>query len=213
MKDYRQLLLANRAWSEEHKNERADFFTRQTLGQKPSFLWIGCSDSRVSPEQMTMSPPGGMFIHRNVANLVNEDDTNLMAVLQYAVTVLKVKHIIVCGHYGCGGVHAALTNGTSEGPVHDWLENARTVYRDHRDEVDVHDDLDQRTNRLVEVNVRDQLVRLARTDIVQAAFAERQELYLHGWVYDMRDGLIKPLMEIDAETVLAEVGAPERVLV
>lgn len=213
MKDYRQLLLANRAWAEEHKEGRADFFERQTHGQKPSFLWIGCSDSRVSPEQMTMSPPGGMFIHRNVANLVCEHDTNLMAVLQYAVTVLKVKHLIVCGHYGCGGVKAALTNGTSHGPVHEWLENARTVYHDHKDEVDAQGDEEARTNRLVEVNVRDQLMRLARTEIVQQAFVEQQELYLHGWVYDMRDGLIKPLMEIDRETVLEDVGHPERVLV
>lgn len=213
MKDYRQLLLANRAWADEHREERADFFARQTQGQKPSFLWIGCSDSRVSPEAMTMSPPGGMFIHRNVANLVNEDDTNLMAVLQYAVTVLKVRHLIVCGHYGCGGVKAALTNGTTDGPVHEWLENARTVYRDHKHEVDAQGDEEARTNRLVEVNVRDQLVRLAQTGIVQQAFAQRQELYLHGWVYDMRDGLIKPLMEIDGETVLDEVGRPQRVLV
>ncbi|ODP37554.1 carbonic anhydrase [Sphingomonas turrisvirgatae] len=212
MKDYRQLLLANRAWAEEHKEGRADFFARQIQGQKPSFLWIGCSDSRVSPEQMTMSPPGGMFIHRNVANLVNEEDANLMAVLQYAVTVLKVKHLIICGHYGCGGVRAALTSATSDGPVHDWLENARTVYRDHQHEVDAQGDEDARANRLVEVNVRDQLVRLARTEIVRTAFAERQELYLHGWVYDMRDGLIKPLLEVNSGTVLDDLGAPERVL-
>lgn len=213
MKDYRQLLLANRAWADELTGERADFFSRQTEGQRPRFLWIGCSDSRVAPEQMTMSPPGGMFIHRNVANLVCEDDTNLMAVLQYAVTVLNVEHLIVCGHYGCGGVKAALTNGTSHGPVHEWLENARNVYRDHKHEVDAQGDEEARTNRLVEVNVRDQLVRLARTGIVQDAFAAGQPLYLHGWVYDMRDGLIKPLMEIDAGTVLDEVPAPERVLV
>jgi carbonic anhydrase len=213
MRDYRQLLLANRAWAEEHKEGRADFFERQTQGQKPQFLWIGCSDSRVAPEQMTMAPPGGMFIHRNVANLVHEDDTNLMAVLQYAVTVLQVKHLIVCGHYGCGGVKAALTGGTSHGPVHEWLENARNVYRDHKHEVDAQGDEEARANRLVEVNVRDQLVRLARTDIVQTAFAAHQELYLHGWVYDMRDGLIKPLMEIDGETVIEDIGAPDRVLV
>ncbi|NML04614.1 carbonic anhydrase [Sphingomonas sp. G-3-2-10] len=212
MKDYRQLLLANRAWADEHTAERADFFERQVQGQKPQFLWIGCSDSRVAPEQMTMTPPGGMFIHRNVANLVHEDDVNLLSVVQYAVTVLKVRHVIICGHYGCGGVRAALDGGTS-GPVHDWLENARTVYCDHAHEVDAMGDADARANRLVELNVRDQLVRLAQLETIRQAFAEGQELFLHGWVYDMRDGLIKPLMEIDRETVLEEVGRPERVLV
>lgn len=212
MKDYRQLLLANRAWAAELTEGRADFFERQTVGQKPDFLWIGCSDSRVSPEQMTMTPPGGMFIHRNVANLVNEEDMNLMSVLQYAVTVLKVRHIIVCGHYGCGGVNAALSGGTT-GVVHDWLENARSVCANHADELAAMQDDLSRSNRAVECNVRDQLVRLAKTDIVQDAFANRQELYLHGWVYDMRDGLIKPMMEIDGETVLEMVGRPDRVLV
>lgn len=208
MKDYRQLLLANRAWSAELTEERPDFFERQTAGQKPQFLWIGCSDSRVSPEQMTMTQPGGMFIHRNVANLVDEDDLNLMAVLQYAVTVLEVKHLIVCGHYGCGGVMAALKGGTN-GPVDTWLGNARRVYRDHKDEIDCqHGDTEQ-ANRLVECNVRDQLVNLAKTEIVQQAFARHQPLYLHGWVYGMHDGLIRPLLEIDAESVLDEVNRPE----
>lgn len=212
MRDYRQLLLANRAWAAEHLEEREDYFAQQTQGQKPQFLWIGCSDSRVAPEQMTMTPPGGMFIHRNVANLVDENDLNLVSVLQYAVTVLKVRHIIVCGHYGCGGVQAALNGGTT-GPVDTWLANARAVYRDHADEIEAMEDDAARVNRLVECNVRDQLVHLARTEIVQNAFAEGQELYLHGWVYGMRDGLIHPLMEIDAETDLAEVGRPDRVLV
>lgn len=212
MRDYRQLLLANRAWAAEHLEEREDYFAQQTQGQKPQFLWIGCSDSRVSPEQMTMTPPGGMFIHRNVANLVDENDLNLVSVLQYAVTVLKVRHIIVCGHYGCGGVQAALNGGTT-GPVDTWLANARAVYHDHEDEIEAMEDDAARVNRLVECNVRDQLVHLARTEIVRNAFAEGQELYLHGWVYGMRDGLIHPLMEIDAETDLAGVGRPDRVLV
>ncbi len=211
MKDYRQLLLANRAWAAERTDERADFFERQTAGQKPQFLWIGCSDSRVSPEQMTITQPGGMFIHRNVANLVDENDLNLMAVLQYAVTVLQVKHLIVCGHYGCGGVRAALDGGTT-GPVDTWLANARAVHRAHRDEIDRIEDHDARANRLVECNVRDQLVHLARTEIVQQAFAQGQPLYLHGWVYGMHDGLIRPLLEIDAETVLDEVERPEPAL-
>lgn len=212
MRDYKQLLLANKAWATELVEERADFFSRQTVGQKPEFLWIGCSDSRVSPEQMTMTSPGGMFIHRNVANLVNEDDLNLMSVLQYAVDVLGVRHIIVCGHHGCGGVAAALKGGT-QGPVHEWLATARAVRDAHVDDIAAQGSEDAQVNRLVEVNVRDQLIRLARTPTVRDAFARGQELWLHGWVYDMRDGLLKPLMEIDSDTTLDEVGRPERVLV
>jgi carbonic anhydrase len=211
MKNYKQLLLANRAWAVELTDEKPDFFARQVVGQKPEFLWIGCSDSRVSPEQMTMTQPGGMFLHRNIANLVNHDDLNLMSVLQYAVAVLQVRHVIICGHYGCGGIMAA-HNGGVTGPVDKWLDNARAVGRDHAEEIAAQDGDEARINRFVEVNVRDQLVRLARTDTVQTAFAARQELWLHGWVYDIRDGLIKPMMEIDATTVLADVPPPDRVL-
>ena len=211
MKNYKQLLLANRAWALELTEEKSDFFERQTLGQKPEFLWIGCSDSRVSPEQMTMTPPGGMFIHRNIANLVNHDDLNLMSVLQYAVTVLGVKHVIICGHYGCGGVKAALDGGTT-GPVDEWLKTARDVASDHWEEMNNQTTPEAKINRLVEFNVRDQLVNLARTETVQKAFAGDQDLWLHGWVYDIRDGRIKPLMEIDRDTVLEAVPHPKRVL-
>ncbi len=211
MRQYKQLLLANKAWAMELTEERTDFFSRQTAGQKPDFLWIGCSDSRVSPEQMTMTPPGGMFIHRNVANLVNDDDMNLMSVLQYAIDVLQIHHVIVCGHHSCGGVKAALSGGT-EGPIDRWLANARAVRDAHADEIHAQAGEEEQVNRFVEVNVRDQLVRLARTATVQGAFARRQPLFLHGWVYDIRDGHIKPMMEIDAGTVLEEVGRPESVL-
>ncbi len=211
MRQYKQLLLANKAWATELTEERADFFSRQTAGQKPNFLWIGCSDSRVSPEQMTMTPPGGMFIHRNVANLVNHDDLNLMSVLQYAVDVLQIRHIIVCGHHSCGGIKAALSGGT-EGPIDHWLANARAVREAHADEIGAQVSEEEQINRFVEVNVRDQLVHLARTRTVQDAFARNQPLFLHGWVYDIRDGHIKPMMEIDATTVLDQVGRPESVL-
>lgn len=212
MKSYKQLLLANKAWSMELQEENPEFFSRQLQGQKPEFLWIGCSDSRVNPEQMTMTPPGGMFIHRNIANVVNGDDLNLMSVLQYAVAVLQVKHIVICGHYGCGGIMAAY-DGQVDGPVDKWLENPRQVCRDHEHEIASAGDRDARVNRFVEVNVRDQLVNLVRTKTVQDAFAAGQPLALHGWVYDLRDGLIKPLLEIDATTVIEEIGKPERVLV
>ncbi|WP_380787164.1 carbonic anhydrase [Sphingomonas sp. R86521] len=212
MRRYKQLLLANKAWAAELTDENPDFFARQAVGQRPEFLWIGCSDSRVSPEQMTMTQPGGMFIHRNIANLVNDDDLNLMSVLQYAVDVLGVKHVIVCGHHGCGGIKGTLGGGT-EGPVHDWLATARQVLSEHQDEIDAQASEEAKVNRLVEVNVRDQIVRLARTATIQAAFARGQEVLLHGWVYDIRDGLIKPMMEIDSTTVLDEVGRPDKVLV
>ncbi len=211
MNKYKQLLLANKAWAEELTDENPKFFERQVAGQRPDFLWIGCSDSRVSPEQMTMTPPGGMFIHRNVANLINDGDLNLLSVLQYAVAVLKVRHVIICGHYGCGGIAATLQGGT-QGPIDAWLASARSVLAAHRDEAMGQESEEQRVNRLVEVNVRDQLVRLARTDTMQAAWADNQQVYLHGWVYDIRDGHIKPLMEIDRDTVLDAVPRPERVL-
>ena len=211
MREYRQLLLANRAWSQELIDERADFFTRQSDGQKPAFLWIGCSDSRVSPEQMTMTPPGGMFIHRNVANLVNPSDLNLMAALQFAVQVLKVPHIIVCGHYGCGGIRGAFAGGAT-GQLRQWLDHASSVVRDHADELAALDGEEAKLNRLVEMNVRDQLINLARTDIVESAWKDGQPLWLHGWIYDIRDGHIKPLMELDADASLEEVGRPESVL-
>jgi carbonic anhydrase len=211
MRAYRQLLLANKAWAYELKDEHPEFFSRQVIGQQPEFLWIGCSDSRVSPEQMTMTPPGGMFIHRNIANLVHDDDLNLLSVLQYAVGVLRVKHVIICGHHGCGGIQAAMTGGTT-GPVDTWLANARGVLADHAAEISAAGDKDAQVNRFVEVNVRDQLIRLAHSDIIQEAFAAQQSLKLHGWVYDIRDGLIKPVLEIDATTNLSDVGAPQKVL-
>lgn len=211
MKMSKQLLLANRAWAVELTDENADFFSRQVAGQKPQFLWIGCSDSRVSPEQKTQSLPGLMFIHRNIANLVHDDDLNLLSVLQYAVDVLEVPNIVICGHHGCGGIKAALHGGVS-GPVDKWLENARAVCRAHADELDALPE-SARVDRLVEMNVRDQLLHLARTETVRGAFAAGRDLTLHGWVYDIRDGLLKPLMEIDRHTKLDEVGRPEAVLV
>lgn len=211
MRDHKQILLANRAWATEILDEDPEFFRRQTAGQRPSFLWIGCSDSRVSPEQMTDTQPGGMFLHRNIANLVHADDLNLLSVLQFAVDVLQVPNIVLCGHHGCGGIAAALDGGVT-GPVDRWLEEARRVRREHADEIEPLADHEARVNRFVEVNVRDQLLNLARTDTVQGAFARGQELTLFGWVYDIRDGHLKPLMEIDRDTPLDGLGRPERVL-
>lgn len=211
MKDSKQLLLSNKAWAAELLDENPAFFSRQTAGQKPAFLWIGCSDSRVSPEQMTQSQPGGMFIHRNIANLVHDDDDNLLSVLQYAVDVLGVPNIVLCGHHGCGGIKAVMTGGTT-GPIDRWLEGARAVKRSHEEEIAGKDDEAARLDRFVELNVRDQLINLARTETVRSAFARGAELTLHGWVYDIRDGHIKPLMEIDATTEMEAIGRPEPVL-
>lgn len=211
MKEIDQLLLSNRAWAAEMLAENPEFFNRNINWQRPVFLWIGCSDSRVAPDQMTQAVPGGLFVHRNIANLVYPDDRNLMAVLHYAINVLEVPHVVICGHYGCGGIQAAL-DGDVEGPIAHWLDHARQVLVDHREEIEALPAGEARVNRMVEVNVRDQLLHLARTPPVQAAFAAGRPLTLHGWVYDLRDGHIKPLLRIDAHTVLDEVPKPERVL-
>lgn len=200
MREYKQLLLANKAWAAEMTEEHPEFFARQVAGQQPDFLWIGCSDSRVSPEQMTMTQPGGIFMHRNIANLVNDDDLNLMSVIQFAVLVLKVRHIIVCGHYGCGGVMAAMDGGT-QGPVHHWLESPRSVCTRHAGELEAISERSDRVDRAVELNVIEQLDRLSRTETVREAVAMGQELKLHGWVYNLRDGLLKTVAEIDGATL------------
>jgi carbonic anhydrase len=211
MKESKQLLLANRAWANELIDEDPDFFRRQTGGQRPEFLWIGSTDSRVSPEQKTQSLPGRLLVHRNMGNLVNPDDLNFMSVLQYAVETLEVPNIIICGDYGCGGLRSVLDGGAT-GAIDRWLNGARAVLADHREEIEAQSTPEARLNRLVEVNVRDQLVKLARTDPVQAAFAAGRSLTLHGWIYDIRDGLLKPLMKINRTTDLADVARPDRVL-
>ena len=191
MRRYKQLLLANKAWAAELTDENPDFFARQTVGQKPEFLWIGCSDSRVSPEQMTMTQPGGMFIHRNIGNLVNDHDLNLMSVLQYAVDVLGVKHVIVCGHYGCGGVRAAL-DGSRHGLVDNWLRHVMDVAEKHAGELASPPE-ERRFDRLCELNVVEQVVNVSQTTIVEDAWACGQELTVHGLVYGLEDGLLRDL--------------------
>ena len=212
MKETQQLILANMAWAGEQHQYDPEFFVRQIKGQKPEFLWIGCSDSRVAPDQITQSPPGGLYIHRNIGNLVYDTDLNLMAVVQFAIDVLEVNEIILCGHYGCTGIMAGLDDSAT-GPMGAWLGNVRQVHADHRAEIDALPNREARVNRMVELNVRDQLLRLARTPPVAGAFAAGRKLKLHGWVYDLRDGLLKPLMDIDATTDLHAVDMPDPVLV
>jgi carbonic anhydrase len=211
MNDTEMLLLANKAWATQLKDERSDYFDRQAQQQKPNFLWIGCSDSRVAPDQITNSPPGVMSIHRNVANLVHPDDRNLMAVLQTALETTKVRHIILCGHYGCGGVAHGM-NGDAHDAVADWVSAIADVQHAHADELTGLDGA-QRLNRMVELNVCDQLRRLASLPLVRAAFERGQELELHGWVYDLRDGILRRLLLIDAQTQLDTIATPEPVLV
>jgi carbonic anhydrase len=199
MKVYDKLLLENKAWAKEKVTEDPDFFTRLEHLQSPEFLWIGCSDSRVPANEITGTQPGEIFVHRNIANMVVHTDLNLLAVLEYAVHHLKVKHIIICGHYGCGGVKAAMTNHNL-GIINKWLRNIKDVYRIHRDEIDSIDSYDKRVNKLIEFNVQEQVMNLAKTSIVQKAWKERQAPHLHGWVYDLHDGIIKPVFEMEAGT-------------
>lgn len=212
MKTYKQMLLANRSWAEEIIEQDPDFFTRQRKGQRPSVFWIGSSDSRVSPEQMTRTLPGELFIHRNMANLVAEDDMNFMSDLQYAVSVLKVRDIIVCGHYGDEGLASILDNSAT-GDIKTWLENASAVLEKHRAEIMAAPEGEERLNRFVECNIRDQLVDVACTRVVRDAFASGQDLTLHGWIYDLRDGHLKELLQIDASTDMSNIeDEPRNVL-
>lgn len=196
MEDYRRLLLNNRAWVQDKLSLRPDFFSSTATEQKPEYLWIGCSDSRVPAEEVTGTNPGELFVHRNVANMVVHTDLNVLAVLQYAVQVLKVKHVIVCGHYGCGGIKAAMSR-KDMGLINKWLRHIKDVYRFHAPELDAIEDETARFNRLVEVNVIEQVHHLADISFVQRAWREHQRPRLHGWIYDLNTGLIKDLIKVD----------------
>jgi carbonic anhydrase len=199
MKTYEKLLLENKAWAAEKVTDDPDFFNRLAHLQTPEFLWIGCSDSRVPANEITGTQPGEIFVHRNVANMVVHTDLNLLTVLEYAVHHLKVKHVIVCGHYGCGGVKASMTN-QNFGIINKWLRNIKDVYRFHREELDNIKDEESRVNRMVELNVQEQVMNLAKTSIIQKAWKQNQYPHLHGWVYGLKDGLIKPVFEMEAGT-------------
>lgn len=192
MKIYEKLLLENKAWAEERKLDDPGFFSRLSEIQTPDFLWIGCSDSRVPANEVTSTESGEIFVHRNIANMVVHTDFNLMSVLEYAVNVLEVKHIIVCGHYGCGGVRAAMTHKTF-GLVDKWLRNIKDVYHKHEEELEKIEDLDKRSDRLTELNVIQQVKNLAETKIVQRAWHKGKQLVIHGWVYGLNNGLITEL--------------------
>ena len=190
---YKQLLANNKEWSRHTAENDPGFFPTLAKLQSPKYLWIGCSDSRVPANEVTGTKPGEIFVHRNIANMVVHTDLNMLSVLQYSVEMLKVEHIIVCGHYGCGGVQAAMTN-QSLGIINKWLRNIKDVYRIHKKEVDAITDEHQKFDRMVELNVIEQVMDLAKTSIVQKAWADRNAPTLHGWVYGLNNGLLKDLI-------------------
>src|SRR5690606_25189451 len=173
-----------------------DYFDRLTELQTPEILWIGCSDSRVPADRITGTHPGEIFVHRNISNLVIHTDLNMLSVLQFAVEILKVKHIIVCGHHNCGGVSAAISH-KSFGLMDQWIWHIKNVYRIHRDEIDALETEAERHHLLTELNVKEQVLNLAKTAIIQNAWKNDQLPHLHGWVYDLRDGLVNPVFEME----------------
>jgi carbonic anhydrase len=192
----------NRAWAATMTRQDPDFFARLSRQQAPRYLWIGCSDSRVPANQIAGLLPGEMFVHRNVANVVVHTDLNCLSTIQFAVDVLNVEHVIVCGHYGCGGVRAAL-RGDSLGLIDNWLRHVQDVAEQHRAALDALDSEDRRHRRLCELNVMQQVANVCRTTIVHAAWARGQVLAVHGWIYDVADGLLRDLE-------VTTTGAPSR---
>jgi carbonic anhydrase len=199
MDKIKRLLLENKAWSQSKVEVDQDYFLKMARDQKPDYLWIGCSDSRVPPSEITNTDPGEMFVHRNIANLVVHTDLNFLSVLQYAVENLKVRHVIVCGHYNCGGVRAAISH-QSLGLIDNWVRNIEDTYFTHRVEVDSIKAETEKVNRLVELSVLAQVRNLAHTSIIQRSWKKSQQPYVHGWVYDINTGLIKQLLTLEPDT-------------
>jgi carbonic anhydrase len=205
MKPYEQLLIENKSWAAGIVKADPEYFKKLSELQTPEYLWIGCSDSRVPANQITGTQPGEIFVHRNVANLVINNDVNVLSVLDYAVNHLKVKHVIVCGHYGCGGIKAAITRKDFKPVLNMWLRNIKDVYRLHRSQLDLIFDEDEKADRLVELNVMEQVFNLAKTSIIQRAWKNEQRPDLHGWVYGLKDGIIKPVYEMKSGTNLDDL--------
>jgi carbonic anhydrase len=206
MKDlYDNLVKNNRKWVESKLESDPQYFERLAQGQTPPVLWIGCADSRVPANEIIGAEPGEVFVHRNIANMVVHSDMNMLSVLDYAVNVLKVKHVIVCGHYGCGGVNAAMDN-KSIGLIDNWIRHIKDIYRLHKTELDAIEDKQERFDRFVELNVIEQVYDLAKTSIIQGAWENSQDLAVHGWVYGVGSGIIKDLqVNISSNSQLDEV--------
>jgi len=193
------LLHNNRCWSERIEREQPGFFKRLAAQQSPEYLWIGCSDSRVPANEIVGMLPGELFVHRNIANLVLHTDLNCLSVIHFAVHILKIKHIIVCGHYGCGGVRAALSN-QDFGLIDNWLRHLKDIGHRYQEILSAEVDEESRVNRLCELNVLQQVENICRSGIVQKAWQQGQSLAVHGWIYSIEDGLIKDLkMDIDSD--------------
>lgn len=196
MEIIKKVLANNKAWADQTVKDTPDFFKDLAKIQHPEILWIGCSDSRVPADRITGTKPGEIFVHRNIANLVIHTDVNFLSVLDYAVRHLHVKHVIVCGHYGCGGVGAALSNHNVDLVLNMWLRQIKDVYMLHEEELAAIEDPKKKTNRLVELNVIEQVKHLAKTSIIQRAWKHEQIPHLHGWVYGLEDGKINPIVEM-----------------
>jgi len=196
LESFEKILLNNKEWAAQQIVEDPEYFKRLSEIQKPEFLWIGCSDSRVPADKITGTQPGEIFVHRNIANMVVHTDVNLLSVLDFAVSILKVKHVIVCGHYGCGGIKAAMGNRDYRPVLNMWLRNIKDVYHLYKDELNSIKNEEEKTNRLVELNVKEQVLHLAQTTIIQRAWKKEQRPFLHGWVYGLKDGIIKQVFEM-----------------
>src|ERR1700739_4556125 len=196
MKSFEQILSDNKQWASQQVKADPDYFNRLSKIQRPDFLWIGCSDSRVPADKITSTQPGEIFVHRNIANMVVHTDVNLLSVLDFAVNHLKVKHVIVCGHYNCGGIKAAMSTQDYKPVLNMWLRNIKDVYHQYIDELDAIADIDARADRLTELNVKEQVLHLAQTTIIQRAWKEDNRPHLHGWVYGLKDGIIKPIFDL-----------------
>ena len=208
MDSHKKLLLANKAWVRDKLNIRPDYFETMAYDQTPEFLWIGCSDSRVPAEDITGTEPGELFVHRNIANLVIHTDFNMLSVLQYAVEVLHVKHIIVCGHYNCGGVKNAMMH-KDLGLINKWLRHIKDVYRINARELEAIGDPQRRYDRLVELNVAEQIQHLAETSIIQRSWKYHHQPVLHGWVYDLKSGYLREIAGMEPGTKLDDIYAYE----
>lgn len=192
MRHLPHLFDQNRRWAEEIKKQNSDFFKELSRQQNPEYLWIGCSDSRVPANQIIGLPPGAIFVHRNIANVVVHTDLNCLSVIQYAIDVLKIEHIIVCGHYGCGGIRAAMEN-REHGLIDNWLRHIKDVYRYHQAKIDALPTEAERIRLLCELNVVEQVANICHTTIVQSAWKNGQELAVHGWIYSLEDGILHDL--------------------
>jgi len=203
MTDYEKIFENNRRWAAEKRASDKAFFQRLARGQDPDFLYIGCSDSRVTAEELMGADPGDVFVHRNIANVISNSDLSAMSVINFAIRQLDVKHVVVCGHYGCGGVKAAM-EPQDHGILNPWLRNIRDVYRFHKEELNAIDDDEKRYRRLVELNVEEQCVNVIKTAVLQKSYLEKGYPVVHGWVFSMEDGLLVDL-ELDFEKKLKEI--------